>query len=165
MGALRGKSLSEATQLLESGVNPNCVDGEGKTPLIKASSCGLSDLVELLLRFGASTGAKTKAWGKAGGSTALHVACEGGFPEVVRALLAGKAEVNITDARGNPPLYAALTKWSTTRRHLYMDITEQMIRAKALVTVRNKSNHTASDLAKRTKDDKVVQLITAAVKL
>lgn len=69
--------------LLDKGHDPSKPDSAGFTPLhyaVRGASC---ELVECLLKSGASVNVQTKA----GKATALHRACSKGRPDIVKLLL------------------------------------------------------------------------------
>ena len=90
--------------LLKMGVQPDCQDYMGRTPLHEASQQNRVHVVNVLLNEG---GAEPNAcdWR---GSTPLHYACAAGHLEVVEALLANKQTVpDLADVRGRTPLLTA----------------------------------------------------------
>ncbi|GJP53784.1 hypothetical protein CLOM_g12921 [Closterium sp. NIES-68] len=68
----------------------------GHTPLIYAARAGHVEVCDLLLKHGASVGARTRA----GAATALHRAAGAGHEQVVQLLLAHGADVAAVDSDG-----------------------------------------------------------------
>jgi len=70
-------------QLARQGVDINCTDNAGITPLHVASACGAKDAVKALLDKGAATGVRASLNAKDKfGDTPLHLASVGGHLEV-----------------------------------------------------------------------------------
>jgi ankyrin repeat protein len=90
-------------RLLSRGADPNAADDVGQTPLHWAAYIGRSDIVRLLLKYGANLNIKTKYDGR----TPLHVAAAYEV-SVVKLLIKYGADVNARDSRGRTPLYIAL---------------------------------------------------------
>lgn len=89
--------------LLENGVDVNVVGTDsGCTSLHYAASLGYVDLCELLVRYGAETGAQTARM-----ETPLHLAVARGHSEVVAVLLKYNARLDIRDKNGMMPLQLA----------------------------------------------------------
>lgn len=81
--------------LLGSRADPNLTNGAGETPLADAARMGSTAKMELLLRAGAHVNARS------GGQTALLTAFNA---DIVRLLLAAKADPNFTNTLGETPL-------------------------------------------------------------
>lgn len=88
--------------LLDAGLDPECKDVDGDTPLIAACNMGDVTLTRKLL----SVKCQVNASGYEG-NTALHRAVEARSDEVVQLLLKNKADVNARNATGNTPLMVA----------------------------------------------------------
>ena len=92
--------------LLARGLDPNCHNSSGGTPLMWASNAGI---VELLLAAGADPNAKAPS-----GDTALSFACASGETWKVAALLKAGADPNVRGyhytwkTRGQPVLQASM---------------------------------------------------------
>ncbi len=77
--------------LISKDVDVNTKNGEGKTPLMVASSKGYTEIAKILIAKGAYINAKDS-----NGETALTMACiSDKNVEIVKALIAAKADVNI----------------------------------------------------------------------
>lgn len=81
--------------LLEFGADPNARTSDGKTPLMLAAEGGNTQMTVLLLDHRARPDDISDSDSK---ETALHIAAGLGHPEVVSALLRGKANPLLTDA-------------------------------------------------------------------
>jgi ankyrin repeat protein len=95
-----------AQDALDRGADVNVRDSVGYTPLIWAAFTGRRSLVQLLLAHHADVNVRSER-----GYTALHMVCGGDlsreFPvtEIVRALLAAGASVDIKDISYRTPLF------------------------------------------------------------
>lgn len=90
---------------LEKGVNPNAViteDDEAATLLIAAINYDQSEVVDLLLSYGANPNYSNKQI-----DTPLHMAVYNNNIDAVRALIAFDANPNINNQKGYSPLYLA----------------------------------------------------------
>jgi ankyrin repeat protein len=85
--------------LLARGANVNDADGVGITPLVAAANVNDLEVAKLLLAHGASALKTSTAEGV---STPLTGAARNGNTELVRLLLAGKADVNAIGAETGP---------------------------------------------------------------
>ncbi|KAK2145729.1 hypothetical protein LSH36_660g00010 [Paralvinella palmiformis] len=93
--------------LLAARADPNCVDEDGKTPLIvcmDSKAGGSPAIIRDLLQAGASPNKVTST----SHQTALHLAARKGYQVAVKILLAHRARPDKEDSLGNTPLtYAA----------------------------------------------------------
>eukprot|EP00746_Dinoflagellata_sp_MGD_P050690 gnl/MRDRNA2_/MRDRNA2_226946_c0_seq1.p1 gnl/MRDRNA2_/MRDRNA2_226946_c0~~gnl/MRDRNA2_/MRDRNA2_226946_c0_seq1.p1 ORF type:complete len:403 (+),score=85.93 gnl/MRDRNA2_/MRDRNA2_226946_c0_seq1:95-1210(+) len=93
--------------LLESNVEVNSVDPEGRSMLIKAATQGNAEIVEVLLRWKANVNLPETA----SSSTPLHVASSA---QVAQLLLAdGQASLDAIDSKGRTPLLTAAAEGDT----------------------------------------------------
>lgn len=93
----------EFQALLEAGVSPNDADSEGWTGLHWASALGRVDLVKLFAKHEVNLDAQRyDMW------TALHIACQSGHSEVVHALLALGADMELTTNEGKTPMHVSI---------------------------------------------------------
>jgi ankyrin repeat protein len=89
-----------ARVLLDTGARIDIVNKAGHMPLHRASFQGRADVVDALLeRRRASCDANSACAGSSG-LTSLHLAATRGHVDVVRALIAGGANVDVVDAQG-----------------------------------------------------------------
>jgi ankyrin repeat protein len=117
--------------LLAHGANPNLPNIHGTTPIMAAAGLSSNEIdtrgrfkteaeavetINLLANAGADVNAReTRTCPPSGffcvsGQTALHGAALWGWNDVVKALVAHKADLNAKDAKGNTPLDSALGK-------------------------------------------------------
>jgi ankyrin repeat protein len=89
--ALNGQ-LNDVTALLKSGIRPDTLDQEGRTPLSYAAYNGNTEIMGLLIRNGADVNIADKY-----GRTALMMASSGPYPMAVKMLLDQKADPNLVD--------------------------------------------------------------------
>ncbi len=100
--AMRRDAASVRT-LVRAGGDVNGAQGDGMTALHWAATYGDTDLAEVLLY----AGANVKATSRLGRFTPLHVASQGGFAAVVKALLDRGADVNAATTTGATALMLA----------------------------------------------------------
>ena len=117
--------------LLAHGANPNLPNIHGITPIMAAAGLSSNEIdtrgrfktqpeavetINLLAKAGADVNAhETRTCPPSGffcvsGQTALHGAALWGWNDVIKALVANKADLNAKDAKGNTPLDSALGK-------------------------------------------------------
>ena len=83
---------AEIIRLLESGININMKDEDGRTALMYAAFNGHTYIMQLLLEKGASVHLRD-----VNGRTALMLAASGPYPVAVKLLLDNKADPNLVD--------------------------------------------------------------------
>jgi ankyrin repeat protein len=119
MAAARAGSAAAVELLIERGADVNAVEIlQEQSALMWAASEGHVDVVGLLLDKGADPNLKarttelttrsTRADYPSGGFTALHWAVRNGEEAVVRRLVEGKADLNITNGDGATPMMLAI---------------------------------------------------------
>ncbi|MEI8395431.1 MAG: ankyrin repeat domain-containing protein [Rhodospirillaceae bacterium] len=103
MIAVTAGDLLKARERLVRGDKADTADIHGVTPLINAVKAGNTDMVTLLLEFGAHPGVTDTE-----GNTALHWAADRGDPVLIKLMLAGKAKIIDRENRqGLTPLMMA----------------------------------------------------------
>jgi len=88
--------------LLRLGADPNARDAEGRTPLFRAQTADLLEIIEFLVAHGANVNVQADD-----GRSPLHEAAEWGDCEVVEALLRHGAIMALRDRAGETPLILA----------------------------------------------------------
>ncbi|KAJ8791392.1 hypothetical protein J1605_004197 [Eschrichtius robustus] len=88
-----------------SGLGVNVTNQDGSSPLHIAALHGRADLILLLVKHGASVGARD-----AKQAVPLHLACQKGHFQVVKCLLDSNAKPNKKDISGNTPLLYACSR-------------------------------------------------------
>ncbi|KAK6163138.1 hypothetical protein DH2020_002979 [Rehmannia glutinosa] len=110
--------------LLEHNANPNAKTEDDITPLLSAVAAGSLTCLELLiklffqgliwwrvatnLKMSISAGATVNV--TAGGATPLHIAADGGNPEIIKCLLQAGADPNAIDEDGWKPIQVAAAR-------------------------------------------------------
>jgi ankyrin repeat protein len=105
--------------LLAHGADPNLPNMHGVTPVMAAAGLASNEIdtrgrfktepdavetIELLVKAGADVNARETR----GGQTALHGAALWGYNDVVKTLVANKADIDAKDAKGRTPLDSAM---------------------------------------------------------
>lgn len=101
--AFEREDFDRAEELIRSGVNLNCINQEGRTPLMLAALNSQPELVKLLIASGARVNEVDSKC-----STPLMYAIEAEDIEIVQLMLAAKADVNAIHASGGTPLFLAV---------------------------------------------------------
>jgi uncharacterized protein len=119
----RTSNVEAAKLLLKKKANVNAVEKwHGQTALMWAAAQSQPEMVKLLVKYGANVNARSLVndWQRqvtaepraqarpSGGLTALLYAARQGCVECVKALVEGKADVNMTDPDGVTPLIVAV---------------------------------------------------------
>jgi ankyrin repeat protein len=89
--ALNGQ-ISTVVRILESGIDPDTADEDGRTPLMYAAYNGHAETIKKLIEKGASVNVNDPY-----GRTPLMMAASGPYPEAVKILLDNSADPNIAD--------------------------------------------------------------------
>ncbi|XP_028733596.1 ankyrin repeat domain-containing protein 27 isoform X2 [Peromyscus leucopus] len=161
-----------------SGLGVNVTNQDGFSPLHMAALHGRTDLVPLLLKHGAYSGARNTSQ-----AVPLHLACRQGHFEVVKCLLEANAKPNKKDLGGNTPLILACSgghhqvaalllqhgasinasnnKGNTALHEAVMGrhvlVVELLLFHGASVDILNKRQYTAVDCAQQ--DSKIMELL------
>lgn len=90
--------------LLEHKANPNANTEDDVTPLLSAVAAGSLACSEFLIKAGANVNVY------AGGATPLHIAADGGNPEIINCLLQAGANPDATDEDGLRPIQVAASR-------------------------------------------------------
>ncbi|MDE2510564.1 MAG: ankyrin repeat domain-containing protein, partial [Elusimicrobia bacterium] len=147
--AAHGDEASVAA-LLDAGADIRVIArGNGQGPLTLAAKWNRVGVVSLLLRRGASAGARDSI-----GWTALMWASLQGRTDVVAALLDGRASIDATDGAGNTPLMLAARQGRTA--------TVKVLLARgASAAARNGDGKSARDLAAAAGYPAIIALLKA----
>jgi ankyrin repeat protein len=161
--------------LLAREADPNLTDSAGRTALIYAVESGRSNLIQVLLQKGARVNARDNE-----GKTALIYSILSGRLDVLRQLLLEPVDVNGTDNESQTPLMHAAAGGSERMVQMLLDAgadlkagtwSTQLTRYNALglprvvpeaESQRLSSPLTALDIAKRTGQNAVVQVLEKA---
>ena len=124
--------------LLANGCAPAARNQLGATPLhyVALRRDNFQAIANLLLSAGAGLEEATFA-----GHTALHLACEKHRPEFVSFLLSHGANPNAVDMEQNTPLHMCIAE--PGRDHVVKEIVEQLLRARASITAKNRDGNDA----------------------
>ncbi len=104
--AIHHRAANEVSAWLNRGVNVDCRDEMGWTPLISAAFDINTEILGILLRSGADVNAKDEY-----GFTALMIASDKLNVDAVRMLLRNGAQVHARDNNGFTALHSALDPW------------------------------------------------------
>ncbi|KAK2152522.1 hypothetical protein LSH36_326g04083 [Paralvinella palmiformis] len=132
----------------KSGLHVNSQDHHGNTPLHIATQHGHCNIIELLLRHGASINTATCD----SALTPIHLACKHPNFEVLRCLVERDADVNIKESEGNRPLHYCCMMGNTKKATI-------LLKHGAEVNVANKKGNTPLHEAVRWNFVPVVQLL------
>jgi ankyrin repeat protein len=141
------KDEKQVKELLKSGVNPNQVNNDGKTPLMIAVEKGYTNILKLLLEKGANAGLANDA-----GINTLHCAAQSGHLDIVELLLENGADINKASKNGATPLHFASIKG-------YYDITALLLNKVVNPSYRDNEGRTALHFAVDKGDTDIVKLL------
>jgi ankyrin repeat protein len=144
-------SLEIARKLLELNAEVNSKNSHGYTPLFNASGHKHTDVVQLLLDHNADVYVRN-----GDGDTPLHRAALRGQLEVARILLKLNVGVNSRNNEGSTPLHFASEGWVEGNP----DVVRLLLDHGAGAQVRNLSGQTASEVARGSKQQEIVQLLS-----
>mmetsp|Transcript_7241 Transcript_7241/g.10229 ORF Transcript_7241/g.10229 Transcript_7241/m.10229 type:complete len:478 (+) Transcript_7241:96-1529(+) len=139
--------IEEVRRLLSEGININCADEEGFTPLHNATYYGHLDVVTILLDRGAQIDAATKD-----GFTPLMFGARKGHLKVVSVLLARGAFTEAVNKDGYTPLILAAWKG-------HVEVVSVLLARGALTTAADKNGNTPLILAAFNGHSKVVTIL------
>jgi serine/threonine-protein phosphatase 6 regulatory ankyrin repeat subunit B len=120
----------------DTDTNFDEISGRGKTALHIAAEWGDKDILNLLLKKGASIGLKDRE-----GNEALHIAVKNGHIDIVEIMLDDqRAEVNSKGKQGHTPLHYAVKRNDT-------ELVKLLLKHKANPDIRNKQKLSSIDMA------------------
>ncbi|XP_029652975.1 E3 ubiquitin-protein ligase MIB2 [Octopus sinensis] len=138
--AVIGQRCDVVALMLSKGADVNIQDVQGNNPLHLALKKKVSqDIMEALLMTGGRHTIRVNQRNEHG-CTPLHLACDGGYTDIVRLLLTSRADVNTGDNLGNTPLHLSCGG-------VYADIVKLLVDARADVNKRDTNGHTPLHLA------------------
>ena len=92
--AAEAGNLAAVERMLEAGLDVNCEDPPGFTPLMLAASRSYTDIVKLLISAGVNTNMESTGF-YSEGYTALMSAAKNAHKEIVELLISAGADVNV----------------------------------------------------------------------
>jgi ankyrin repeat protein len=116
-------------QLLDQDVNPNIMDGEGRTALMVAASHGFANILKVLIENGANVHTMHNGW------AALQRVAYDGHDSMVKLLLEHGADIEVNESHGTPLFLASLKGHSA--------VVELLLDHDANVHTRNGNGETA----------------------
>lgn len=157
-------SFSALRVLVEKGANIKIGEKEAQSAILGAMNSGEPERLQYLLSKGADPNAFNTVSGKVRKGdialkklTPLLLTATHGTPEMAKVLLDAGANVNAQDERGISPLMAAVTN---DRRGIEM--VRMLLQAGANVKATDVYGQTATDWARKTGDQEVIQLLQGA---
>lgn len=123
--------------LLESGVNVNVQDENGKTALLEAAMNRDVASAELLLSHNASIDQKDNF-----GDTALIIAAERAYLPIVELLVSKGADINVMGSQGRTPLMAAIVRQE-------LPLVKYLCTAGADISITDPDQYSVLDMAAR----------------
>lgn len=124
------------TFLLEKGIDS--VDDFNRTALMNAALYNKTDLISWLISQHANLNLQDK-----NGYTALHFSAQEAHINCTKLLLDNDADPNIGDHNNNTAAWVAIMNWMGGKN---FDTLKELIKNKANLTIKNKSNRAAIDL-------------------
>jgi ankyrin repeat protein len=145
--AAKEGDLRKVTDLLNQGIDVNCIDGTEETPLMKAAGRGQDRIVDFLLERGADPNMRNYR-----GSTPLLKAASRGRIGIVRRLVLAWPNIDTPTKSGTTPLMAA-SKYGHT------DVVAYLLEHRAEVNSYNQPGTTALMRASSWGHKKIVELL------
>ncbi|ERF71929.1 hypothetical protein EPUS_06488 [Endocarpon pusillum Z07020] len=179
--AISTGNISIVKALLQAGAEVNASNRNGDAPVHMAVYAGRVDVVKELLKFGADVRRTDNE-----GQTPLHLAAAGGHSQIVKQLFEAGSNPELTDSSGNTALHIAAKEGhssvvrellakgvnlSTKSRngwtalhfsHHSTEVTNQLLKAGAVVDATNNIGSTALFLAAYTGCEPVVKALLKA---
>jgi len=148
---VKAGNYNEVDKLLESGINVEVIDDEGRTPLIHAVANVRTDIVKLLLTLNANPNSKDIY-----GWTSLHFAARYGYYEVAELLLSAGAHPDVQENQycNSPLSYASY--WG------FADIVKLLVNHRADLALTDKRGNTALMSASFAGQKHIVDLLLKA---
>ena len=148
--------LGDATGVedaIANGSNVNARNNDGGTPLTRATLNGNTEVVRLLLKYGANVNAKDNSqWIALDGNTALDIAAWKGYTNIIDILLKYGANVNARQKDGGTALMSTAIIGHT-------DVAELLLKHGANVNARDKDGWTALRLAANYRYTGIIKLL------
>jgi ankyrin repeat protein len=151
------RQQAAAQALLRLGANPNARDEDGFDVLTVATVNHDTEMLKLVLGAGANARAVV---GRDGGS-ALTLAAQLGFADIVRALIDANADLDHVNGRGWTALIAAVALGNGDKAHT--EIVEALVAARADGDVKDQQGKTAIDYARARGYSEMVRILEKAV--
>ena len=129
-------NVDKVKEYLDNGLDIECRNSEGDTPLIWASIYGQSEVVDLLLKHGANPDVESNLYC----IIPLIKASARGYKEIVDLLLKHGANPNIKDKYGETSIYMA-------SRYGYKDIVDLLLKYGANPNVKDEDGETPLKIA------------------
>ena len=127
--AIDNNDIAGVQLMLDGGVEIECRDAGGMTPLMRACSLGFIDTVEVLLDRGASVSTGGPSTGKSAqltGPTALCAAAESGQTRIVELLLNHHADAKVVFDGGDSPVISAIRSGNIETVRVVLDAGGQL---------------------------------------
>jgi ankyrin repeat protein len=182
--------IAEIEKLIKEGENPNLQDSNSRTPLIVAAYRKHHDAVRALLRLGANPNARdlqrfdiltigavnndlelvkialeggTDPRAVAGNydGTALISAAHLGHVEIVKALIAAKANLDHVNSMGWTALLMCVVLGNNSKEHIAT--VDALVKAGADVDIKDRGGNTALTHARARRYDEMIKIIEPAV--
>ncbi|XP_065647173.1 poly [ADP-ribose] polymerase tankyrase [Hydra vulgaris] len=161
--AIRKNDIKKLEKLLKKGFKPNSVldefDGNNQLkystiPLSLAAKEGYTDIVSLLVKYGANLHASNDDW-----EAPMHIAAFYGHVDVMRFLLTRDININKQDKKGNTVLHVAVMKSQFNIVNLLLTNDTGID-----INIKNIESKTALDIAKKERVCHIIDLIEEKIK-